>query len=692
MPSGSLIRFGAFELELDTSEIRKNGRSVKLPPQPFRILVLLASSPGHLVTRETIRKELWGNDTFVDFESGLNFCIRKIRRVLGDNAKKPRFIETLPRRGYRFVFETSNHQDEPIVAEARTGFLAGSPPTACATAGQRSNRAIGVLEFQNLSGDPDIDWLATGIAESLAADLRRLPSVWVVSSERVRATLQQLSKLEPPQPQMDYKLLGHELGAEWIVTGSYQRAGNRLRITPLLVEVCTGEVISSGKVDGTWEEIFELQDRLAGELIEVLELTAAGKKRHVAVGEVRHLQAYEQYSRARRRFRQMDKGTLDDALQHFGRALDLDPQYAMAHAGLGATHAMRFIHRTNPDDLVQATSHLERACQLDGELAEPYPWLCYIYMRDGKLHQALDAGHRAVELLPDLVQAHYFLALVYFLFCETDPSHYQNAANHLLQAARVEPRWQATWFVLSFLSLLNGNYSRAEEFADRLLQSNADAAGATKFIGAEVLLATICLRRGNYQKALGWLSQSMAKLAASDHMYREGMMALSSCVLGDIHLRQEKPDVALVDYRRAWHTVQEYPTMLAQDRHGVRALAGLAAAYAAQSERDRSDELLSRAGELLETAKRPQSAAAGANVADLHYALAVAHIRGQNKGRALDSLDWAVKTGWRDVAWFDRDSELQPLLDEPRFLQLRERLRQFPQLQLELSTKRPEAS
>jgi DNA-binding winged helix-turn-helix (wHTH) protein len=171
MSSGSTIRFGAFELVLDTSEIWKHGRPVKLPPQPFRILVLLASSPGQLVTRDTIRKELWGTDTFVDFESGLNFCIRKIRNVLGDNAKKPRFIETLPRRGYRFIFETSNHRNGPIVPGTLTDSLAGTA-AAHATAGAQFKRAIAVLEFQNLSSDPDIDWLATGIAETLAADLR----------------------------------------------------------------------------------------------------------------------------------------------------------------------------------------------------------------------------------------------------------------------------------------------------------------------------------------------------------------------------------------------------------------------------------------------------------------------------------------------------------------------------------------
>jgi len=114
MPSDSPIRFAAFELQLETGELRKHGRKIKLPPKSFRLLALLAGRPGQLVTRDAIQRELWGADTFVDFEHGLNFCIRQIRSALGENAKKPRFIETLPRRGYRFIPEVSNHGDPQI--------------------------------------------------------------------------------------------------------------------------------------------------------------------------------------------------------------------------------------------------------------------------------------------------------------------------------------------------------------------------------------------------------------------------------------------------------------------------------------------------------------------------------------------------------------------------------------------------
>jgi adenylate cyclase len=180
-------------------------------------------------------------------------------------------------------------------------------------------------------------------------------------------------------------------------------------------------------------------------------------------------ESYEHYSKGRRSLEQLGVETLEEARQHFERAVRLDPQYAMAQSGLGATYAMRYIHRTAPEDLEHAYIHLERARQIDPELAEPYPWLCYVYMRRGKLKDALEVGHRAIQLLPNLVHAHYFLGLTYFVSCEGDLGFYQRAVNHLLEAARVEPAWQATWFVLAFAAVLVGNYDRAEQFARKLL-------------------------------------------------------------------------------------------------------------------------------------------------------------------------------------------------------------------------------
>jgi DNA-binding winged helix-turn-helix (wHTH) protein/cytochrome c-type biogenesis protein CcmH/NrfG len=516
----SCIRFGTFELQVDTGELRKHGKKVKLPPQSARLLALLASRPGELVTREAIRKELWGDGTFVDFDHGLNFCVRQIRRALGESGKRPRFIDTLPRRGYRF----------------RT----------------------------------DVHGPVNG--------------------------------------------------------GSTSSKG--------LVEISTD--------------------------------------------------ASAEYAEGRKQLHLMAKGSLDHAIGHFTRALELQPDYAMAHSGLGAALAMRFIHRGQKQDMLQAAQHLDRASQLDPELPEPFPWRCYIYMREGKLDAAHDAGRQAIRLLPDFAQAHYFLALVYFLYCESDPSHYQTAADHLLLAGRLHPNWQATWFVLSFIALLNGEYQHAEAFARRLIECNKKADRGPGFVGGEALMGTISLRRGQVAEALRWFGQSLQVLYGSDHMYRDGFRCLTTCGLGDAYLRERKVDQALVAYRQAWQIVQEHPTMLAKDRHGVRALAGMAAAYAALAERQRGEELLEQALEKLWDASRPQSAAAGANLAELYYAITVAQVHLGNHKAALEWLQKSVQCGWLDEAWIERDSAVLAIRACPEFVQIIQCLRTFPKLNLQL--------
>lgn len=686
MPAGSLIHFGPFELRLETGELLKRGRKLKLPPQSFRLLALLASSPGQLVTRETIQKELWGNNTFVDFEHSLNFCVRQIRCVLGESGKKPRFIETLPRRGYRFHLDGVRHNGQP--ADGKTSGALANKAVSPTESTERARPAVAVLEFENLSRDATVDWLATGIAETLATDLRILHSVRVVSSDRVRAMMEQTSREGSSTGIFDYNQLGKRLAAEWIVRGSYQRDGHRLRVISQLYEVQKGELASAHKVDGTWRSIFRLQDQVARQLVEALGITVSGKEqRRISKLTTGYVEAYEEYSKGRRKLFEMGKGTLDEALVYFRRALALDPEYVMPHSGLGAALSMRFIHRSDPDDMLQAREHLELVLARDPELAEPYPWLCYIYMREGKLQDALDAGKRAVQLVPDFIPAHYFLALVYFVSCECDPGNYGSAANHLLHAARIHPRWQATWFVLSFLCLLNGNYPRAEEFAKRLLELNADSRNLSSgpgFVGAEVLLGMVALRRGEFEAAVAWFTQSLDVLYKTDHMYRDGMRTLSACGLGDTCLRQGKPAQALTHYHQAWQIAQEYPTMLAQDRHTVRVLAGLAAAYAATGDNERAALLLSQALAKLETAKTPQSSAAGANLAELYYAVTVAHLRAGNTQAALEALENSILAGWLDRGWLEQDPELSLIRTLPRFEELLLKVGQFPIVQVEL--------
>src|SRR5712691_1509007 len=152
----SRLRFESFELDLRSGELRKGGVAIRLQPQPFKVLALLASRAGELVPREDIQKEIWTNDTFVDFEQGLNYCIRQIRAVLSDHADTPGFVETVPRRGYRFLAKV-----EQV-----------SPPRTDAMAGRRV--MLAVLPFENLSGSDEQEYFSDGLTDEMIAQLGRL--------------------------------------------------------------------------------------------------------------------------------------------------------------------------------------------------------------------------------------------------------------------------------------------------------------------------------------------------------------------------------------------------------------------------------------------------------------------------------------------------------------------------------------
>ena len=520
MQRRGLIQFGAFQLNLETCELRHGRRAVKLSPKPSRVLAILAASPGRLISREVIYKELWDAGTHVDFEHGLNFCIREIRKALGDKAAKPHYIETLARRGYRFV------------AECRTVTADSGPETERAVASQ---------------------------------------------SERVEAS---------------------------------------------------------------------------------------------------RYEAWRYYESARKSFGQAGKESLESAREQFELALAMLPDYALAHSGLGATYALRSLNRRHPDDLDKAELHLSRALELDGEIAEPYPWLCYVHLRRNRPEAAFEAGHRGVRLQPDLVTAHYFLGLAYFVGAEMDASRYQCAAAHLLNAARVNPQWQATWFVLSYVALSTGDYAYAERYANTLLEMSGASPGVP-FVGAEIVLGTVKLRRGDAVGARGVVHAFLDRMADSHHMYRDAMTAAAACVLGDVELRHGDAAVAQAAYRRGWHTLQENPRVAAHQRIAARAQAGLAAAYAAAGDHTRALGLLERASDTAIASESLEHSAAAASMPEVYWTIATAWSRIGDSERVLAALRSAIRTGWRDAAWLERDPEFAAFRNLSGFRQLLEEVRHW---------------
>jgi DNA-binding winged helix-turn-helix (wHTH) protein len=196
------LRFGAFELAPHKHELRRAGVLLKIQEQPFRVLVLLAQRSGELLTREEIRQALWGAGTYVDFERSINFCISQIRTTLGDNPQSPRFLKTVPGRGYRFIAPVNG----------------GDHPTAT----EDDASSVAVVQFTNLTGDTESAWLGWAIAQSVTVDLQKLTRLRVLSSEKtmlavLRLGLDQVSENEIP-------LLRDALTAKWLVWGAIRRS------------------------------------------------------------------------------------------------------------------------------------------------------------------------------------------------------------------------------------------------------------------------------------------------------------------------------------------------------------------------------------------------------------------------------------------------------------------------------------
>ena len=251
---GECIRFGLFELDPASGDLRREGRPVRLQPQPARVLALLVSRPGEVVTREELRRQIWGDGTFVDFERGLNFCIAQIRSALQDSADSPRFIETLPRRGYRFIAPVApsvsapaasvpTAQEGPVPVQRqvlpRGRLIAGGLAIGtivliamlAASGGRDSRVRVAVVPFDNETGDTSYGNLGQGIADATVARLAapgRVDRLAVVGNS---------AALRQPRSFRDLKAIGQEASVEYVVLAQVKRDASKVRLIAHLIRV-----------------------------------------------------------------------------------------------------------------------------------------------------------------------------------------------------------------------------------------------------------------------------------------------------------------------------------------------------------------------------------------------------------------------------------------------------------------------
>lgn len=549
--------------------------------------------------------------------------------------------------------------------------------------------AVAVLRFENLASDEELDWLGTGLAETIGVELGRHEGLRMIGRERIGPLLARES---------DPARLGRALGAHWVVAGAFQRAGDRLRITYRLTDSLNGEQLLQEKLDGAWDDVFALQDQLAESIVTALERgERRAPERAKEVSKSARLEAYELYARGLGAFAKLQKDSMEKGRELLSRAVTLDPGYAVAFATLGGIDSMRYIHRSDPDDLKRALRSLEEAVRLDPELAEPYPWLCYVHMRQGHAEKAIAAGIHAVELQPDLGRAHYFLGVTQLNHAEFGVDTYADAIGTLLDGTVADPEWSPTFLGLAEIGLRLGDYDRARQFTEqsqRLEQTDkaAQLVGKDKgrnrglLQGSEMMLGWVAMREGDPDLATEQFRQSIQDARESDHVYREQFVTQSTLGLAELALRAGDHEKALSLYRRAWQMSGEFTTMLGGERLVVRALAGMAAAYAGRGEIRRAQELLEDAAQrYLELP--PQNWFWGASLCQLNMDMCIAYTRSTDLAAAVAALEAATQIGWRDAGWLEADPELAPIREHPlhsaRFAELVDEIRSRSEVSFE---------
>jgi len=275
-------------------------------------------------------------------------------------------------------------------------------------------RTVFVLDFTNLANAPDVDWMCGGIAETVSVDLRKIGGIRIVGGDAPSRQRVAAARASGPITSDVASNLGRSAGAHWVVWGGFQKSGARIRLTPQFSDVETGETFSVEKIDGNVDDIFELQDRIVTGLAERLriEVTSLEAER-IAKPETAKVSAYELYARGQRAILQFSKEGTRMAAEYFREAIAIDPEYALAWAGLGSLLMPKFISTGEPAVLEEGVHALQRALQLDPALGEPHVFLAYMYVHQRRFDEAIDEARASLARDPGAHMGWYLLASHY---------------------------------------------------------------------------------------------------------------------------------------------------------------------------------------------------------------------------------------------------------------------------------------
>lgn len=498
-PRARPVRFGVFELDLRSRELRQQGSKVTLQDQPFQVLALLIERAGEVVTREDLRAALWPADTFVDFEDGLNTAVKKIRTALGDSADHPQFVETLPRRGYRFIAPV----EHPATQTGRDegGDVPAEAPARAA--GQNSISSVAVLPLLNLSGDPAQEYFADGMTEALTTNLAQIRALRVIS----RTSAMKYKHTSKSMPE-----IGRELNVEGVVEGAVSRSHDHVRVTAQLIHALADAHLWAKTYEREIHDVLFLQSEVALAIAtEVhIRLTSSEKARLSRSRSVKP-EALEAYLMGRYFWSRRTEEALTRAMEYFQKAIQEDSDYAQAYAGLADCYTMLAWNSMRPpkEALPKGRAAALTALNLDEHLAEAHSSLAVTLMfHDWDWAGAEREFKRSIELNPS-----YGVARPWYAFELAALGRHMEAGVECQRALGIDPLSMPILASSAFVFYLARQYDRSLDLSRRMLEM--DSAG---FYQAYFVLGTAYEPKGMWDQAIRAFESAVAISNRNPHM------------------------------------------------------------------------------------------------------------------------------------------------------------------------------
>jgi DNA-binding winged helix-turn-helix (wHTH) protein len=441
-------RFGPYRLDAGAYRLLQADDPIPLSPKALDLLFLFASQPGALLTKDAILAALWADVAVTD--NALTQVVSEVRQALGDNPSEPTYLETVPRRGYRFVAAVEAADAAPTSAR-------GAAPEA------RPSPTIAVADFVNVTGDQDLAWLTAGLAETVTNALRAVRDVRVDRAAAVASR-------------------GATLGAgDIVVRGSFQRAGDHLRVTAEAVDAHTSASLAQAKADGALQDVFRVQDAIVDGIVGGLRLTvtpASAARLHAR--ETASLEAYRALTEGRLKLETLDPALVPSAVADFERARSLDPTYALAYVGLAHAAFWRFqasraSNRPDREALAKAIAAARHAVDLDPELAEGHAALAFFLASADRSREAVVAGRVAVALEPANWRHQFRLGIA---------AWGEERLTCLEAVGRVYPQMGFLHFSRAMVEVARGELDRARETIDAGVAADASRPADARFPGA----------------------------------------------------------------------------------------------------------------------------------------------------------------------------------------------------------------